>query len=229
MSNIFSQSPHTLFTQQVEVVNHYRLFIDNLVQEGVDLHDILNKLHGATELDTLEVRINSGGGFIRYGQQLINVMRDKFRDRCVTVLDAEASSMAAVLFMSGDSRVIYPHSILMVHDVSMYLGGKASESRKQMEVFLPVFEQYFRSIFGETMTDAEIKRTFDGDDMWFNAEMMCERGMADHVIVDGVPISAEEYLTLLREVEEEDEVVYVKPKKAKKKKKGKKREANSDS
>jgi ATP-dependent protease ClpP protease subunit len=193
-ANIFSQSPHTLFTQQVEIVNHNRLFIDNLVQEGVDLHDILNKLHMATELDTLEIRINSGGGFVKYGQQLINVMKDKFNERCVTILDSEASSMAALMFMAGDQKVIYPHSVLMVHDVSMWLGGKANETRKQMDVYLPVFKTYFLSIFGDTMTPTEVEQMFEGRDFWFNALEMCKRGMADSVIVSGAYMSAEDYL-----------------------------------
>lgn len=195
----FQQPPHTLFSQQVETVYHNRLFIDDLNQEGVDLHEILNKLHSSTDLDTLEIRINSAGGTIKYGQQLINVIRDKFQDRCVTVLDSEASSLAALLFMSGYSRVIYPHSILMVHDVSMYIGGKASETKKQMEVFLPAFEVYFKSLFGDTMTDKEIKLMFQGSDFWFGAKQMCQRGMADYVIVDGTTIEAKEYLTSLKE------------------------------
>lgn len=222
MSSFFNQPPHTLFAQQVEVVNHNRLFIDDLVHEGVDIHDILNRLHMSTELDTLEIRINSNGGAVKYGQQFINVIKDKFQDRCVTILDADAYSMAAVLFMSGDQRVIYPHSVMMVHDVSMHLGGKVSESKRQMDTFLPVFNAYFKNIFGDTMTDEEIQDMFEGKDFWFNAIDMCERGMADYVIVNGINTSAADYLASMKpEVVEE-------PKPLKKSKKGKKKAKVND-
>lgn len=220
MSNIFEKSPHTLFTQQVEVISHNRLFIDDLVQDGAELHEILNRLHLGTELDTLEIRINSGGGFVKYGQQLINVVKDKFNDRCVTVLEAEASSMAAILFMVGDKRIIYPHSVLMVHDVSMYMGGKANETRKHMGTFLPVFKAYFKDIFKDTMSEREITKMFDGTDYWFDAEQMCIRGMADYVIVNGDNITAKEFLERLNPVKKEDKKPEeVKPKNKRTKKK----------
>jgi len=215
MASLFPQSPHTMFTQQVEVINHNRLFIDNLIQEGADLHEILNKLHAASEFDTLEIRINSGGGFVRYGQQLINVIKDKFYERCVTVLDAEAASMAAVLFMAGDQRVIYPHSVLMVHDISMGTDGKANEARRYMDTYLPVFMAYFKDIFGDTMTTKEIKAMFEGKDYWFDAREMCMRGMANQVIVNGQSVSAEEYLGMI--TPEEVELLSTKVKKKKKK------------
>lgn len=226
MNNIFSKSPHTLFSQQIEVIQHNRLFIDDLVQDGADLHEILNRLHLGTELDTLEIRINSGGGFVKYGQQLINVIKDKFNDRCVTILEAEASSMAAILFMVGSQRVIYPHSVLMVHDVSMYMGGKANETRKQMATFVPVFTAYFKDIFKDTMSDEEIAKMFDGEDYWFDAEQMCLRGMADCVIVNGNTITADEYLGSVNP--ETPEKKEEKPAKKKKSKKSKKKKVTND-
>lgn len=203
-NKLFSQPPHSLFSQQVEIVKHSRLFIDDLIQDGSDLHEILNTLHCATELDTLEVRINSSGGFTRYGQQFINVIQDKFKDRCVTVLDAEAASMAALFYMAGDQRIIYPHSMLMVHDVSMYLGGKANETKKQMEVFVPAFRKYFESLFKDTMTKCEVDEMFEhGRDFWFDSTQMCIRGMADFVIVNGENMTATEYLVSIGELEKE--------------------------
>lgn len=200
MSTLFNSPPHTLFTQQIEVITHNRLFLDDLIQDGADLHGILNKLHSGSDLDTLEVRINSGGGFVRYGQQFINVIKDKFHDRCVTIIDAEASSMAALIFMAGSTRIIYPHSVLMVHDVSMYMTGKANETRRQMETYVPTFKKYFEDLFEETMSNKEVEALFNGQDFWFGAEEMCARGMADFVIVDGINTKAKDYLKSLGSV-----------------------------
>jgi ATP-dependent protease ClpP protease subunit len=214
---MFTKSPHTLFSQDIEVLKHNRLFIDDLIQEGADLHEILNKLHSSGEADSLEIRINSCGGYVKYGQQLINVMRDKFHERCVTVIDAEASSMAALIFMAGDSRIIYPHSVLMVHDVSMYMVGKVNETRRQMDTYVPVFTKYFKDLFGDTMSDTEVDALFSGQDFWFGAKEMCERGMADYVIVNGNTTKAGKYLESLENPEPPKE-----KKKSKKEKKEKK-------
>lgn len=194
--------PHTLFEQEVETVRHYRLFLDDLIQEGAAIHGMLNTFINAGESDTLEMRINSGGGFIRYGQQFTNIMAAKFSNRFITVLDSEASSMAAVLFRAGDKRIIHANSVLMVHDMSIYTEGKSNEAKRQMDVYIPAFKQYFTEIFKDSMTKKEIKKLFKGKDYWFNAVTMCERNIATDVIVANQMYSAEEFLEMQDEVPE---------------------------
>lgn len=207
-------APHTLFNTSTDNTRHFRLFLDDMIHEGAVIHGILNSLHDAGDNDTLEVRINSGGGFVKYGQQLINVINGKFDERCITLIESDACSMAALIFMAGDRRVVYEHSILMVHDLSMYLVGKASESKKQLDAETYVFKNKFRSLFSDTLTEEEIESIFEGRDQWFNAVEMCERGMATHVLTtkDGM-LTAEEYLELkfnpekarIQELEDEKE------------------------
>lgn len=185
--------PHALFSTKTTSHQH-RLFLDDIIHEGCAFHDILNTLHSAGEDDTLETRINSSGGYVRYGQQLINVMQDNFTGRSRTVLEAEANSMSALIFMAGDERVIYPHSILMVHDTSIYLAGKSSESIKQLEVYQPIAVQYFADIMGDTMTQEEVAQVYEGVDFWMDAKNMCERGMATKVMFKGSLVEPEDYL-----------------------------------
>lgn len=187
-------SPHTLYQTNTDTSQHYRLFLDDIIHEGAQLHDILNNLHDAGDNDTLEVRINSGGGYIRYGQQLINVISGKFYGRCITVIEAEASSMASLVFMAGDRRIVYEHSTFMVHDVSMFLGGKSSESKKQLEVIVYTFKRQFERLFKKCLTQEEIDDVFRGVDFWFTAEEMCKRGIATHVNSKDGLLTAEEYL-----------------------------------
>lgn len=195
-------SPHTLFNSNTDTSQHFRLFLDDIIHEGAQMHEILNVLHDAGDNDTLELRINSGGGYVKYGQQLINVIKGKFEDRCLTVIESDACSMAALIFMAGTSRVIYEHSILMVHDISMYLAGKASQSKKQLEAETFAFRSRFLSLFCESLSSVEIDGIFDGKDEWFNAEEMCKRGMATHVITETVGmVSAEEFIDMLNNKE----------------------------
>lgn len=193
---MIEKDPHALYSTTT-TSTHHRLFMDDIIHEGCAVHEILNTLHNAGELDTLETRINSSGGYVRYGQQCINVMQDKFKGRSTTVLEAEASSMAALVFMAGDERVIYPHAILMVHDTSMYLVGKASEARQQLDVYQPAAVKYFASLMKGTMTDEEIDQVYKGVDFWIDAKNMCERGMATKVMYQGDLIEPNDYLDIL--------------------------------
>lgn len=194
MTGIKKSSPHTLFNSNLDNTQHFRLFLDDLIHEGAQIHDMLNLLHDAGDNDTLEIRINSNGGFIRYGQQLINVISGKFSDRCLTVIESDAASMAALVFMAGTKRVIYEHSTLMVHDMSMYLVGKASESKKQLMAETYAFKNKFKRLFEDCLSEDEIEGIFEGKDEWFNAQEMCERGIATHVFTDDGLVEADVYV-----------------------------------
>lgn len=195
MSNNKKQSPHTLYNTSTDSSQHYRLFLDDIIHDGAQIHDILNNLHDAGDNDTLEVRINSGGGYVKYGQQLINVIRGKFKDRSLTIIEAEAASMASFVFMAGSRRIAYEHSILMVHDISMFLAGKASESRKALDVTIYTIKKQFEFLFKGCLSQEEIDDVFRGVDLWFNAQEMCERKIVTHILTTNCGLmTAEAYL-----------------------------------
>ncbi len=193
-----NSTPHTLFQREqklddVELVTN-RIFLDDFIHEGNDLHDILNTLHDAGPNDVLETRINSSGGFARYGQQFINVMKDKFNGRTITIVEAEALSIAALIFMAGDRRIIYPHSTILFHDVALSTEGKANEAISRLGVMHLIFIEYMRSLMLPYFTEEEIDSISKGMDMSLDAEEMCTRGIAHCVLVNGESLTAREYL-----------------------------------
>ena len=199
-----SNPPHTMFQQPQPIAVHNRIFLDDFLHEGEELHEILNTLHDAGPDDSLEVRINSSGGIARYGQQFINVMFDKFPGRTITVIEADALSIAALVFLAGDRRVIYPHSSLLFHDLSLSTAGKVNEAIKMLEVIHSIFGEYLTSLMSPFFTIVEIENVSKGLDLCLNAKEMCQRGIAHSVLVRGVAISAEDYLEKLRNEEASD-------------------------
>ena len=188
--------PHTLFQKKTaDGIIHNRIFMDDFIHSGEDLHEILNTLHESESKDTLEVRINSSGGYARYGQQFINVMNDRFRGRSMTVIEAEALSIAALIFIAGDIRVVYPHSNLLFHDVSLSLGeGKASEAIARLKIVHNTFFDYMVQMLSPYFSKKEIKDISNGLDISLDAYQMCERGIATTVLTANGKISASEYL-----------------------------------
>lgn len=185
--------PHSLFFT-TEVSKEYRLFLDDLIQNGSEIHNILNTLHDAGDGDSLEIRINSCGGYVKHGNQFINVIRDRFAGRAATVLESDAYSMAASVFMAADTRIIYPHSVLMVHEATVYHWGKVTEGQAYFESSAKAIRKMFESLFKGYMTKKEMKKLFEGKDYYFDDIQMCERGIATHVIYNQGLITAEEYL-----------------------------------
>lgn len=77
----------------------------------------------------INVNINSYGGEVAEGIAIYNALvRNKAK--VVTRCDGMACSIASVIFMAGDERVMYEPSMLMIHNASSGAYGTAAELRK---------------------------------------------------------------------------------------------------
>jgi ATP-dependent protease ClpP protease subunit len=160
----------------------------------VEIHEIYNSLMESGNNDILELRINSHGGYLKSGHTLCNIIQDKFPDTCITIIDSIALSMAAVLFLQGSTRVVYPHSTLMLHDYSAGYYGKISDVKTEMEFDIKNHRKSFKRWLRPHLTKKEWKRFLDGKDLWFDAVTMCKKGMATHIIIGNNTINAEKYI-----------------------------------
>lgn len=215
---ILNSEHHTLFKKKIavkeEVVDEksnivkkipahtdYRIFIDRFLEKQRGLHEMFNELLDAKEFDNLELRINSGGGLVNEGMQFYTIIKNKFNGRTTTVLDASGYSMGALLFCMGDKRVITSNSDLMFHDYSGGMSGKGGELKSRMEHKDSHIRNFFKSIIlkNNFLTKKEYKDMLIGKDYWFNAKQLCKRGIATHVLFNGVEITSKEYLKTLKQ------------------------------
>ena len=177
----------------------YTIYIERFKELKRGLHSVLNELRTASREDKLEIRINSGGGFVNEGKQFYNLMNEKFHKRTTTYLDNHGYSMGALLFCMGDKRVIYPYSDLMFHNYSSGVGGKGGEIISRMEHTDAHIKAFFKKIIVEQgfLSDIEFEKMLIGQDFWMGARELCERKIATHVIHHGKEIKAKKYLKIL--------------------------------
>lgn len=85
------------------------------------------------EASVIYVNINSYGGEVKEGLAIANALK-RHSAKVVTRCDGFACSIASVVFMAGDERVMHGPSLLMVHNaLYSYTSGNANELRKQAE------------------------------------------------------------------------------------------------
>ncbi len=178
----------------------YTVYIEGFREFKRGLHKVFHELRGATKNDILELRISSGGGFVKEGQQFYNLIQEKFHKRSVAFLDNHGYSMGALLFCMADTRVVYPYSDLMFHNYSGGAGGKGGEMKSQIKHKDKVLTEFFKKIVQEQgfLTKEEFSKMLIGQDYWMDAKEMCKRKIATHVIFEGEMISAKEYLKILK-------------------------------
>ena len=178
----------------------FRVYISTFYEIKKGLHAVFNELRKAGKYDQLELRINSGGGLVKEGQQFFNIMLEKFSDRTTAYLDNMGYSMGALLFCMAQKRIIYPYSDLMFHDYAHLVGGKGGNVKSRVKHSSRTMKTFFHDIVVRQgfLSETEFKEMLLGKDFWMDAKEMCKRGIATHVVISGQTIEAKEFLKLLK-------------------------------
>ena len=144
---------------------------------------ILQLIHLAQESDEeITMYIHSPGGEVNSGLALFDAMK-ALPCPIRTVCMGQASSMAAVLFASGDRRDILEHSHVMIHDpLSVHVSGSALQIKSYADSILKL-----REIMADIMSKCTGKPLEDvlektGAETIFSAHEAVEYGLADRVV-----------------------------------------------
>ena len=92
-------------------------------------------LRTASETDLIYLHLNSPGGDFNTGLQIINNIAASSA-RVVTILEARAYSMAALIFLSGDELFVHDNCQLMFHTYSGIFAGKGNEQQAEVDRIL---------------------------------------------------------------------------------------------
>lgn len=101
-------------------------------EADVDAWSLTNELAALTDAKNITVHINSYGGEVGEGLAIYNALKNH-PAKITTVCDGFACSIASVIFMAGDERVMNDASLLMIHNPWTYTAGNANELRKEAD------------------------------------------------------------------------------------------------
>ena len=83
-------------------------------------------------IEEIKVYINSYGGEVAEGLAIYNALK-RHKAKITPYVDCFASSIASVIFMAGDERIMSNASMLFVHNAWTYASGNANQLRKQAD------------------------------------------------------------------------------------------------
>jgi ATP-dependent Clp protease protease subunit len=87
----------------------------------------------ALDVDTINVHINSMGGYVNEGLAIYNVLKNHSA-KVNTIVEGFACSAASVVFMAGDTRTMNAASALMIHNAWMQPdAGNSAQLRQQAD------------------------------------------------------------------------------------------------
>lgn len=136
--------------------------------------ELFYTLRSANETDLIYLHLNSSGGDLNTGLQIINNICAS-EAQVVTVLEARAYSMAAMIFLCGDQLVVHDNCQLMLHTYSGVFSGKGNEQQAEGIAISNWFEKVLSRICKHFLSATEINRILKGSDLWMDSDEIQRR------------------------------------------------------
>ena len=129
----------------------------------------------------ITVWINSPGGDCNAAAQIYNMLRD-YKGHVTVKIDGIAASAASVVAMAGDTVLMSPVSMMMIHNPSTIAIGNTGDMQKAIDMLDAVKESIINAYrLKSGLSRNKISQMMD-DESWFDANKAVELGFADGVI-----------------------------------------------
>lgn len=165
--------PYMMY-ESANVARNIDIYISDEFAEPLLYCEMIHVIRTASPNDTISIHLNTPGGRLDTGVQLISAIRSS-EARIVTILDGVAHSMGALLFLCGHEMIIHDHAQLMFHTYSGGVFGKGSDIRGQTDATEDWFRIIANDICHPFMSKREIQRMLKGEDFWFQTEQIEQR------------------------------------------------------
>lgn len=136
--------------------------------------ELFYTLRTASDTDLVYLHLNSSGGDFNTGLQIMNNMLAS-NARVVTILEARAYSMAALIFLCGDELIVHDNCQLMFHIYSGSFVGKGNEQQAEVIAIGGWFEKVMSRICSPFLSQHEIANILKGSDVWMDSDEIRRR------------------------------------------------------
>lgn len=148
-----------------------------ICESDVTANSLSRQLEQLTDVAEINVYINSYGGEVAEGLAIYNALKRHYA-KVKTYCDGFACSIASVIFMAGDERIMNDASLLMIHNAWNIVQGNAQELRKQADDLDKISQAALIAYKAHsTLTEDEIKNLMDNES-WILPEEAKEYGFA---------------------------------------------------
>ncbi len=160
--------------EEVLTMRQLHFYISSEIVEAERYTEMIQAIRSAAPQDLVHIHLNSPGGHLDTGIQIINAMRNT-EALVVTHLEGEACSMAALIFLAGQEMIVYDHCMLMFHNYSGVVGGKGHEQQAALTAAQGLYGRLVDDICHPFLTKGELKKIKDGQDLWMQQPVVVKR------------------------------------------------------
>jgi ATP-dependent Clp protease, protease subunit len=133
------------------------------------------------DVDYINVHINSYGGEVAEGLAIFNMLRNH-KAKIKTICDGFACSIASVIFMAGDERVMNSASLIMIHNAWTYAVGNSAQLRKEADDLDVISQGAIAAYMSRiSISEDDLKALLDAESWILPADAL-EMGFATSII-----------------------------------------------
>ena len=136
--------------------------------------EMIHIIRTASPNDCVYMHLNTTGGQLDTGIQIINAMRESAA-HIICSIEAQAFSLGSLIFLCGDDFIVHDNAMLMIHNFNGAMAGKGNEQRLRLEAVTTLFDQFVRPIYIPFLTDEEFDGVIEGKDIWMHSESIKDR------------------------------------------------------
>lgn len=148
---------------------HIHFYISQSIGSPDQYVDMIYRIASAAPTDVIYIHLNTPGGQIDTGVQIINAIRNT-PAKVVTILESTAYSLGTLIFLSGDELVVHDNCMMMFHNFNGGLIGKGNELVSELEATVKWFAALAQDIYIPFLTQEEFDQIVRGEDMWMQTE-----------------------------------------------------------
>ena len=161
------------------------LFIDGAIEDEAWWEDDVTPEKFRAELNAgkgnITVWINSVGGDCFAASQIYTMLQ-QYRGKVTVKIDGLAASAASVIAMAGDTVMMSPTAMMMIHNPMTVAFGNKADMEQAISVLEEVKESIMNAYQKKTgLQRAHIARLMD-EETWMNANKAVELGFADGIL-----------------------------------------------
>lgn len=147
---------------------------------GITAQMVAEEVIDAGEIDQVDVYINSPGGDVFEGIAIYNELK-QFPGQVNVYIMGVAASIASIIAMAGDTRVMYDGAEFMIHQASGVTFGTADHHAKQAKTLRRLDKKLADIYASTTGNDAGIIAEMMSEETWIDADDAIKDGFATHV------------------------------------------------
>ena len=148
--------------------------------EGITGESITNQI-ADLDVDTINVRINSGGGLVFEGLAIYQALA-RHESKIVVHIDSIAASIASVIAMAGDEIRISEGANLMIHKPWSGMWGDADAFRKEADVLDQLQAGLINIYEARTGAKRSDLEAWVNAETWFLGQAAVDAGFADVMV-----------------------------------------------